>query len=262
MKYILWLWVLFLPAVSGAAEGKALQLTLTGEQYVGVQSDSATRTELYADFIYKVDEAHTLRAVQGVSKLYDVAVIGEPEVQLGDLYLYHYWKPGWVWEGIELTARSSLNVPVSEATRRHGVLTRPSLRVELGRRFFSERLLLSYRPFVRYSWNRFTSTPDGAPLPLWTLGHGVYLEADLLSKVRLAGSYTAGMHTYEQVAAGAQSLGGNYEIDVSVLYQVTDAVMVRVGMNQADDFFKEGRFESNLYDPQTTRYYLGVDVAL
>ncbi|MCB0419060.1 MAG: hypothetical protein KDD39_15550, partial [Bdellovibrionales bacterium] len=246
MRYILCLGALLWVGLCEATTAKALQLTLTGEQYVGVQSDSATRTELYADLIYKVSERHTLRAVQGVSKLYDVAVIGEPEVQIGDLYLYHYWSPGWEWEGIELSARTSLNLPVSEATRRHGVLTRPSVRVEISRRFVDQRLLVSYRPFFRYSINQFTSTPDGAPLPLWTLGHGLYLEGKLQDKLKLAASYTAGMHHYEQVAAGKQSAGGNYEIDLSVLYQLADTVLLRVGMNQADDFFKEGRFESNL----------------
>ncbi|MCB0404062.1 MAG: hypothetical protein KDD51_04700 [Bdellovibrionales bacterium] len=262
MKYILCLWVLLFGNASEAADSKALQLTLTGEQYVGAQTDSATRTELYADLIYKVDEQHTLRALQGVSKLYEVSVVGESEVQLGDLFLYHYWKPGWIWEGIELSARSSVSLPVSEVSRRHGVVTRPAVRLEVSRRFLNDHLLVSYRPFVRYSWNRFTSTPDGAPLPLWTVGHGLYLEADLLRNVKVVGSYSAGMHTYEQVATGPQSVGGDYEIDVSLAYQLDKAVGLRVGVNQADDFFKEGRFETNLYDPQTTRYYLGVDVAL
>lgn len=233
------------------------------DQYLSLREDQKAFTQLYWDALFKINDTSSLRLFQGATVNYEVASYGENDIDLSDTYFYYYHMLSKDFYSLAVKLRGSFTLSLSEKSRNDDVLSRPSLRLEITRKFFDDKLSLSYRPFIQYHLNRYSTTVGGTPLKQWSLGHALVSSYSVLPSLKLNLSLF-GVYHFIYSAPFSGNSGppkGSYEFDLSLAYEWDSFLTTRVGFYQADSFIKDGRYELYLYDPAGTRTYIGVDVS-
>ena len=87
---------------------------------------------------------------------------------------------------------------------------------------------------------------------------------DVMPQLFLYGAATAAILYYEKspFALDDPPTHGAYSYAAYIGYKFTPHVTSRLGYTQDDNFIKDGRYEVNLYNSDTSRYFLALDLIL
>ncbi|MCM2280275.1 MAG: hypothetical protein NDI61_00355 [Bdellovibrionaceae bacterium] len=245
------------------AKSSAWSASASGEYYVKHRRDHEAHSDVTLSVNYKWSDASSFSLRQTGTK-YMVVPYGEPEFVIDDTTLIYTRLLLKDWNGFSVRARPSLSLPTSRESGRQGIVSRPTLALPISREFLGKKLTASYTPLYRYQINRFQTRIGGAPLPQHALAHTLGLSyaftESISASVSAQGQYVwSEQSPYAQVPPRPR---GQYAYDANLSYKITGYLDVGIGYLQSDKFIKEGRYDVNLYDPSTSRYYISLATAL
>ncbi len=250
-------------AAKAPEEKPAFSARGSSEYYMKHRRDHDAYAVMALDLSYRFDGENSVRVLQTATK-YTVVPQGDADFLLDDTTLQYTRLLVKDWNGFEARLRPSLSVPTSRESGRQGIVSRLGLSVPITRKFASGRVAATYTPFYRYQINRFRTRIGGAPLREHSLGHTLALAYSLTERLAAEavgqGQYNWNEQSpYAQVDARPQ---GGYAFGAGLSYGFGENVAVGAGYSQSDAFIRDGRYDVNLYDPVTSRYYLSLSVAL
>lgn len=242
-------------------EPKAYKLGMSLGHFFSYRSDISAVTSITANAAYKMNDRDSATLVWNMNKFYNIAVT-EDEVALDDptLAFTHILHPDYA--GLKWTMKLGATIPVSKLSQRNGITSRPSIGIGISRQFFDKKLTLAYNLGFQYTILQYFTTIDGMPLNQSSLSNVFVAKYDLSE----AWSMNLSMLWAQNFLAANPNQttevynNGKYGFDGNVSYKATSYLNARVGMSQNDQFMKNGRYEINLYDPMTVRYYMAVDL--
>lgn len=219
--------------------------------------DAVSEASLLFDYI--ATPQHTFRLVQGVQKLYEIRP-GQSEVYPSDTSLTHLWRTPWMLGSFKTLWVNSLSVPISEDSQNRDLITTWTTQ---GRANYAYgRFFVSLRPFARYHWYEFKTSPGGDLLPLYTIGASALGTMSLTDRLTLvaSASYSSvylSASQYSSRSVVEPESQGRYSVDVSLNYDWTRKFSSYLYYGQGDAYILDGRYEINIYDPRTTRVGVG-----
>jgi hypothetical protein len=247
--------------VAEKKEERAYKLGMSLGHFFSYRTDISPVTSITANAAYKINDRDNLALVWNLNKFYNIAVT-EDEVALDDpTFAYsHVLHPDF-W-GLKWGMKLGATIPVSKVSQRNGITSRPSIGLGISRQFFDKKLTLAYNLGFQYTILQYTTTIDGMPLNQSSLSNVFAAKYDVSDAWSLNLSI---LWAQNFLAASPNQTGevynnGKYGFDGNISYKVATYMNARVGMSQNDQFMKNGRYEINVYDPMTVRYYLAVDL--
>ena len=163
---------------------KPWSMLIGADQYFGFYSDTGQYTELTLNPSYKLNDRNTFTIVQAIDKYYEIPSVGGKEVDFSDTSLRHIYLLNNDLYGWNLKWRTSATLPLSSVSRESGNITRAAGMVIASRKFF-DIFTFTYRPYLSYSFNQYTTTVGGMPLRRASLGHYVEGQIDFTDKLNL-----------------------------------------------------------------------------
>ncbi|HYX39121.1 MAG TPA: hypothetical protein VE954_38955 [Oligoflexus sp.] len=226
---------------------------------VGAKTDTDPLTTLDAIVRYKFNDVLSWRVVQRFSKLYRVDP-EEDEIQLADTSVYVTRsvvskEEGPAQTGISVSAEATL--PVSKFSREQKVTTVAGATVSATREFGLVSATLA--PFFRYHVNQYkTLDKDDAGVSLVRYRVGVTLSASvkLPYDLSLDGTNQWVERHYEDPPYGSHPPEHDYLFDIGLGYAMDPQTSFGIGYSQGDRAEQLGVVNVNLYDVETTSYYI------
>jgi hypothetical protein len=226
-----------------------------------LRDDQEAYTDVVAIGDYFLSKKHRVRVLQSGSKLYE-KYDSEYEFQMSDTQLYHYYafedKPlglGYIW-------RNQFSLPISDISRRDELVSRFTSTMFINKVLAGGSLFLSLRPFARYNWYQYRTSPGGRRLPLYTFGSTALASYSLTNKIALTGvAYYSieGTNSSQFDSEFVQKEQGIYSFTGSVSYQLLKKIGVYGSYSSgAANYINQGRYEVYLYDQDSSRYSLGM----
>lgn len=249
--------------VKASDSAKPWSARASGEFYAKHRRDHDAYAVTTLDLNYKFDDLNSARILQSATK-YTVVPQGDAEFLLDDTTIQYTRVLIKDWNGFGVRVRPGLSLPVSRESGKQGIVSRPSVSLPIARKFIAGKVSTSYTPFYRYQINRFQTRISGAPLRKHSLGHTLALSYSITEK--FAASVTGqGQYNWDEQSPYAKvdpRPKGNYIFDSGLSYAFNENFEIGAGFAQSDGFIREGRYDVNVYDPSTSRYYLTLSAAL
>ncbi len=255
--------------VAGQVQQKKWHVLLDMNHQPAARKDQFSFTDFTLFFDYQLNPSHSLRVLQAPTKNYEIGgTRGENEWMPSDTIMTHFWNLPWRIEstGTRFRLVSAVNLPTSiESQDNQKVVTfGNTLQVNT---MIAGKLLVSVRPFYRYNWYRFNTSPGGFTLPLLTYGITLLNSYNITDNLSLNATFSASVinESASQYDTSTnwggwmeENPGGRYSMDLSLNYSVTDKMGFYLGYSQGDNYLTDGRFEMYSYDPLVTRYSAGM----
>ena len=225
------------------------------------REDQEAYTSMTAIGDYFLNKKHRLRIMQSGFKTYS-KYESENEFQPSNTRLYHYYNfenkllgASWMW-------RNDFSLPVSDIAVRDDEITQLTSTMFISKMFLANRLFASIRPFARYHWNKYRTSPGGRLLPLYTFGSSAILSYSLTSKFSVLGSAfynIVGRNSSQYDPNFVQREEGIYSFSLALNYQANKVFGFYASyLTGAAQYINEGRYEVYLYDPNNSRFGVGV----
>lgn len=234
------------------------------EHYTSADRDADDSSYLFLGLGLKINKNHSLRLDGAFTKLYIVDP-NQDELQVDDAALSYRYKVSQKPLGLSLSAKTSFLIPLSERSIRNDLLTRVTERFYITKKFFKDRLILSYRPSGSYYFNEYKVTRGGTPLTKWKLGHSALLSYRPIPSAGItfiAGSTITQKEKILYQADSGQTNGG-YSFNLYTDFQIfKDRLYGRLGMSQSGSQLNGGFRDISLYDDEGTNYYAALDIVL
>lgn len=239
---------------------KPWSILVGADQYIGFYQDAGQITQITLSPSYKINDRNTVAIVQQVDKFYEIPQINGQEFVFSDMSLRHFYLLSPDIYGASLKWRTSVTLPISTLSRESGNITRVGGMAIASKKFF-DFLTLTYRPFVSYSFNKFTTTVGGNPLRKASVGNYFDTQIDITEKLNLAASLMGAYGFYEKTEYdnNPRRTNGEYSIDTSVNYELVKSLGAHVGYSYSNTMIHEGRYEMNVFDYQKSRWSLGLE---
>ncbi len=247
--------------------------TITAE-YTPETSDFVSSNMFYVgDFNYRTSYTHRFRWFQRV--LHQIipdtgkenggqTIVYNPRLQ----YFYNFQEPQD--KSYHLALRLSNEFGTSITAQEDGIKMIPNLRLEFDKRFGF--MTVSLRPYVSYWVTDFSTNKLGDPLPMFTVGHNFYMLVNFTKKFSWAFELDTAFQMFQSAdVKDAQSFNPNpnagpLETSKTVLYlgtdlgySITKSFLMRVGYYQFDKFTADGKYDLELLNNKTTRFFVGMD---
>jgi hypothetical protein len=241
---------------------KNWHIMLDANHVLASREDQVAETNFTAFFDYQLNPSHSFRVLQAPTKLYEVAE-GQNEFQASDTILYHFWNTGLSTGPTRYRWVTSVGLPTSEEAQDNNKVATITGTLQANT-LLAGKFLISARPFLRYNWYEYKTSPGGTPLAAFVYGANLVTSYQLTTKFSLNASAgyswlnnyssqfdnsTVGISTGNQQGRYFLGAGGNYE--------VTDKFSVYFNYSHGDIFIKDGRYELFAYDPQLSRVGVG-----
>jgi len=237
-----------------SAWGADLKLGLELTHLVSAQKEIAAFSRMAIEGRWEFHPRHQLGLRQRARKLYEVSKEDPHDFPIEDTLLYYEVQSTPGWAGLVWKIQAATTLPVSDDSRRSGNITRPSFELSFRRPFFNGMLILAYGPRLIYSFDRFTSTPDGDPMLLWSVGH----EASVTfayGNLR-AGLWAKGYRNFFHPVRGVTGpSNGDYELGAAVGWRWTEFLLTQIGYLHGDTLTRDGRYQFVVYDPAAARFF-------
>lgn len=252
---------------------KTWDKTITAEYSPETEKHKDSNIYYYIDINYLPTYTHRFRYFQRISHI----LTPEPEANnSGEVtvlnprlnYYYNFEEPEN--KSFHLALRAGAELGTSPAAKEDGINAIAMFRLEFDKRLGP--VTISLRPYASYWSTQYAVDHLNQPLPLFSVGHSLYVFTKLSPKW----SWTLEVDTairmlqpkeVQTVAAVAENptLETN-ETTKTVLYFGTDIgyliskqFQVRAGYYQFDKFVADGKYHLELFNVDTTRYFLGID---
>lgn len=228
---------------------------------VGAKDDTDPLSVLNLTARYKFDRQISMSATQRVSKLYSVAE-GDDEVQFADTslkanYVIATEKEGPV--GLGFSTGLDATLPISEFSRDQRMVTVIGVQATATRTLGSLSALV--RPFYRFHVNEYKTLDNddsGATVVRYRLG--------LLFDVSYALPYDLSLSTssqwverhYEDPPYGSHAPDHDYSFDLSLSYAFDKKTELGLGYSQANRAEQLGVVDINLFDEESTSYFVSL----
>ncbi len=247
------------------SEGKAAQkkwravvdLSHTPES----RRDQEPTSDVQAIGDYFLTDKHRVRVMQWWQKQYS-KYDSEYEFQAFNTALYHYYAFEDRPLGASYIWRNQVDVPISDVSVQDDLITRFTSTMFISKTFFKNKVWTSVRPFARYHWYKYRTSPGGRLLPLYTFGASAlasYSFDDHWSILGTAYYAYEGVNSSQYDPKFVQREDGFYAFSATLNYQYNKhfGFYTSYGTGLAQ-FIVDGRYEVFLYDPLSSRYSLGV----
>lgn len=226
---------------------------------VGAKSDVDPITILNVTARYKFHKAFSLSATQRISKLYNKDP-GEDEVQLSDTSLratYAIFTEKDGPQGIGLMTGLDATLPISQFSQDQKHTTVAGINVTGTRTFGILSTLL--RPFYRYHVNQYKTLDrddGGATVVRYRLGILFDASIALPADLSLTSSNQWTERHYEDPPYGSRSPDHDYSFDISLSYAFDKKTTFALGYNESNRAEQLGVVDVNLFDVESTTYYV------
>lgn len=183
-------------------------------------------------------------------------------------YFYNFKEPED--KSYHLAFRLGVELGTSPASQEDGVKVIPNVRMEFDKRLGF--MTVSLRPYVSYWVTEYSTNRLGDPLPMFTVGHNLWVVVPFTKKLSWAIEVDTGFQMFQPAdVKDAQSFNSTansepLETSKTVLYVGTDIgysltkkVFVRAGYYQFDKFTADGKYDLELLNNKTTRFFVGMD---
>lgn len=239
---------------------KPWSVVVGADQYFGFYENTGQYTSFTLNPSYKIDDRNTVLIVQGIDKYYEVPQIGGEEFSFSDMSLRHVYLLNPDVYGWSLKWRTSATLPISTLSRDQGNITKLGGMAIASRKFF-DIFTFTYRPFISYAVNQYTTSVGGKPLKLGSVGNYVEGQIDFTDKFNLFNRFMAQYNAYERTAYDSKprQLEGDYLFESYLGYDVLKNMSAHVGYSYSDSMIKQGRYEMNIYDVEKSRWLMGVE---
>jgi hypothetical protein len=221
----------------------------------------------YASFRYDITPKDRLKLRFGVYERF-IADPGETGLRTDDLGLSYTRIQDLPWD-LNLAVSLGVTAPISFYSQLSGMITAPSLSIDLSRKFIGF-LTVALRPFGVVYWQRYTSAVGGAPNPIGRVGISadVYVEMPFLPALTFGVDAYTGYSWYyppngttpygvatDPTYQGAQPVQQSYGGEVYVRYAVPDIVGIKSDITVAvADGDPTLGYSSRLHDGQSYFY--------
>ena len=241
-------------------KSKPWSVVVGADQYLGFYENTGQYTSFTLSPSYKINDRNTVLIVQGIDKYYEVPQINGEEVSFSDMSLRHIYTLFPDINGFSLKWRTSATLPLSTVSRDQDNITKLGGMFIASRKFF-DVFTLTYKPFISYSVNQFSTTVGGKPLKRGALGNYIEGQIDFTDKLNLFNRFMAQYNSYERVAGDnkPRQPEGDYLFESFLGYQVVKNLEAHVGYSYSDSMIKQGRYEMNIYDTEKSRWLMGVE---
>ncbi len=236
------------------------KLGLSIGHYFSYRSDVSPISSATFNGTYQLNTRDSAVMILNVNKLYSISQF-DNEFALDDLTFFynHILHPSY--GGMKWNMKLGATVPTSKQSQTAGIISRPSIGLNVSRQFFDRHLTLTYSLGYQYNILKFYTSIDGQPLNQSSLSNvfvAGYALADHWS-LNLSVLWAYNFLAQNPNQTGDLYNNNRYGFDGNVSYQLASFMNAKLGMSQLDQYVKNGRYEINLYDPITVRYYLAVD---
>lgn len=242
-----------------------LQASFLAGHLVGATKDSRSFSEFLVQLAYRAGEYHRFGVSQQARKLYEIAYTGEDEFLAADTLLFHEFTISKNFASLYWKWLTSLTLPVSAESRGIHHITRPSVGLEVGRSFFSNRLTVSVQPNVSYYFNQWATDDSGTPLRKVALGQQVQAEVSLIpGRLSLVGWGKGFYQVYEQFDHNSDRPESTTSYDYGTYFSLNfnRTVSTQLGYVRGNSLLKDARHNLNFYDAPTSRFYASLQISL
>ncbi|OQW51550.1 MAG: hypothetical protein A4S09_09985 [Proteobacteria bacterium SG_bin7] len=183
-------------------------------------------------------------------------------------YFYYFKEPED--KSYQFGLRFGTELGTSPDSREDGVKAIPNVRFEFDKRFGF--MTISLRPYVSYWITEYSTGRTGNPLPMFTLGHNLNVLVNFTKKFSWNLELDTGFQMFQPAdVKDAQSFNSNpnaapLETSKTALYVATDfgyqlnkSFLMRIGYYQFDKFVSDGKYDLELLNNKTTRFFVGLD---
>ncbi len=237
--------------------GPSFRVDLT--QSMGAKADTDPLTTLNLTARYKFNPKLSVAAIQRISKLYKVDP-KEDDVQLADTSLrasYAIYSEKEGPAGLGLSTALDATLPISQFSQDQKLTTVAGFSLTGTRTLGKVSALL--RPFYRHHINQYktlTKDDSGSTVVLYRLGLLFELSLALPCDLSLSGSNQWTERHYEDPPYGSHSPDHDYSFDLSLTYQLNKATQFAIGYNESNRAEQLGVVDVNLFDVETTSYFV------
>ena len=228
--------------------------TASAEYYAKTRTDNDDYTDLSVDLGYRFSKKDSMRVLQTATK-YQVVPAGDEEFLLNDTTIQYTRLLSENYGGFDWRLRPAFTLPTSRDSGRQGIVSRPSLMLMIGHKFFHGRMNVSYRPSYLYQINRYQTRIDGRPLREHMVSNSLIVSYSL-SQAWSAMVMGVAQYYWDQQSPYAQEpvrMKGVYSWIAGIEYAVNETISLGLNYVQSDAFWKEGRYDVNVYDPASSR---------
>lgn len=227
----------------------------------------------YADLNYHPSYTHHYRWFQRVSHILTAEPGKDNPGQMTLLnprvnYYYNFKEPED--KSYHLAIRIGTELGTSQAAQADGINAISMVRLEFDKRFAP--IIISFRPYVSHWATQYATNSANEPLPMFTVGHYLYVAAQITPKFWWGMDFDTGFQMFQPADVKASQAALNttsadpLETSRSVLFFATEfgyrflkSFQMRAGYYQFDKFVSEGKYDIELFNNNTTRYYVGFD---
>ncbi len=226
-------------------------------------------TLMFGQINYKMDK-FILYGAQFANKVYYVADTNEQEIvfadtQLGILKMYKDVIGG------TLQLRSFFTLPVSELSRRNGLISRPNVRFRNTWMFLDKKLSIGLGAELMYYWNEFTTTAGGAredgfgsPMVLFRTSLQSVVNYNLTSKISLSGYVFYLNRQFEELGPPTTFGSGNTDLNdfwygVTFNYSFDNHWIGTLAFDHANTLEQFGSVDFTTFDALTSQWSVGVN---
>ncbi len=226
-------------------------------------------TLMFGQINYKIDKV-ILFANQNASKVYYVADENEPEIifadtQVGALKIFKDVLGG------SLQVRAFLTLPVSELSRRNGLITRPDFRFRNNWMFFDNKLSIGLGAEAMLFVNQYTTTSTGpgdeglgSPLPLFRTTFQSVLNYNFNSKFSLSGYAFYLNRQFEKLGPSSTFGSGNtsnndFWYGLTFNYAYNNNWVGTLAFDHTNTLEQNGGVDFTTFDAVTSQWSVGVN---
>ncbi len=221
-----------------------------------------------AQYQQKLDPLYGIQCVQGISKNFYTDAT-QTEWVLGDTMLALLLYPMSLVPPVTWTVRLGMTLPLSQASRRNQVYSRPEL-ASTASYALSTATKISATGFLRMPWSAYQTTAGtdgvgGDPLPRYAYGAAFTLlqEAFWQSQLFLRASYYETKY-YKSTEEGASTLPllglpeQGYSLTLRMEWPLTEQLALTGGISQGSVLEQAGLSDYKIFDEEASTWSLGI----
>lgn len=225
-------------------------------------------TFFWAQLNYRLPAQWTAFVIQTGQKVYFINDSNEPEVIVNDSFLGLQKNFRDIFGG-NAQVRFRATVPISEFSRRNGLISRPDIRLR-NAWSISDKLSLILGLEVAPYFNRFTTRAtsstdagEGSPMPLLRTVLQSIVNYNLAPKLSLSSYFFYVDRQFERLGPSNNISDGNtsnhdFWYGLSANYQATKKLTTTLAFDHANTIEANGSTEFYIFDPVASQWSLGL----
>ncbi len=253
---------------------RALDLFAFAEYSLENETIKDSNIYYYLDLYYSTSYTHRFRYFQRVSHILipEQGKDNSGEVTVLNprfMYFYNFQEPAD--KSYHLALRLGTELGTSSAFREDNIQAVSMLRLEFDKRFLP--VTVSLRPYVSYWSTQYATNSRNEALPLFTVGHNLYVTTQISKKWMWNIELDTGFQMFQpadvkasMAALSTTAAAEPLETSKTVLFFGTEIgyrafknFQMRLGYYQFDKFVSEGKYDIELFNNTTTRMFIGLD---